>query len=356
MIRLIDIAKALEVSIGTVDRALHDRPDVNAVTKRRVQQMAKSMGYRPNLAASVLSSKRRLRISVNLPEEIASFFNHVRAGIESEHMVLSKGSIDLEFRSFPRLGVGEVEAFDDAVEARVNGIITAVGHPSQFLSRVRKALRRNIPVVCVVADATGSDRIAAVTIDTRASGGLVCDLMGRFLRESGEVAVFTGELTTADHVEKVESFSQGIARHYPHLKVLPPIETHDRAKEASEKALRMFRDRPRLVGCYITTANSMPVLRALQSQQKKNRKKTGTVTVITTDLFSDLVPYLRSGAVAASIHQRPRAQGQLALRILQGFLRDGTCPTDRVTLAPHVVTRSNLDYFLTQYSLIERSI
>ena len=340
MIRLVDIAKALEVSIGTVDRALHDRPGVNAVTKRRVQQMAKSMGYRPNLAASVLSSKRRLRISVNLPEEIASFFNHVRAGIESEHMVLSKGSIDLEFRSFPRLGVGEVEAFDDALEASVNGIITAVGHPGQFLSRIRKALRRN-----------GSDRIAAVTIDTRASGGLVCDLMGRFLRERGEVAVFTGELTTADHVEKVESFSQGISRHYTHLKVLPPIETHDRATEAFDKALRILRDHPSLVGCYITTANSMPVLRALKRQGKK-----GKITVITTDLFSALVPHLRSGAGAASIHQRPRAQGQLALRILQGFLRDGTCPTDRVTLAPHVVTRSNLDYFLTQYSLVERSI
>jgi LacI family transcriptional regulator len=351
MVRLIDISNALGVSIGTVDRALHDRPGVNAVTKKRVQQMAKSMGYQPNLAASVLSSKRKLRISVNLPEEIASFFNHVRGGIESEHAVLSKGSIELEFRSFPRLGIGEVEAFDDAVETRVNGIITAVGHPGQFVSRVRKALRRNIPVVCVVADATGSDRIAAVTIDTRASGGLVCDLMGRFLRESGDVAVFTGELTTADHVEKVESFSQGIARHYPHLRVLPAIETHDRAKEASDKALRIIRDHPALIGCYITTANSLPVLRAL-----KSKKTSGAVTVITTDLFPELVPYLRSGTIAASIHQRPRAQGQLALRILQGFLRDGTCPTDRVTLAPHVVTRSNLDYFLTQYAIVERSI
>jgi LacI family transcriptional regulator len=351
MIRLIDIAKALEISIGTVDRALHDRPGVNAVTKRRVQQMAKSMGYRPNLAASVLSSKRKLRISVNLPEEIASFFNHVRAGIESEHALLSKGSIDLEFRSFPRLGVGEIDAFDDAVETGVHGIITAVGHPGQFISRIRKALRKNIPVVCVVADATGSDRIAAVTIDTRASGGLVCDLMGRFLRQNGEIAVFTGELTTADHVEKVESFSQGVAQYYPHLRVLPPIETHDRPREASEKAMLAFRNHAHLVGCYITTANSTPVLRAL-----KTCKNLSEITVITTDLFPELVPFIRSGAVAASIHQRPRAQGQLAWRILQGFLRDGTCPTDRVTLAPHVVTRSNLDYFLTQFSLGERNI
>jgi LacI family transcriptional regulator len=122
-------------------------------------------------------------------------------------------------------------------------------------------------------------------------------------------------------------------------------------KEASEKAMRALRDYPGLVGCYITTANSISVLRAL-----KGKKKAGEITVITTDLFPELVPYLRSGAIAASIHQRPRAQGQLALRILQGFLRDGTCPTDRVTLAPHVVTRSNLDYFLTQYAIVERSI
>jgi len=348
MVRLVDIAKALEVSIGTVDRALHNRPGVNPATKKRVQQMAKAMGYRPNLAASVLSSRRRLRISVNLPEEIASFFNQVRAGIESEHSLLSTGAIELEFRSFPRLGVGEVEAFDEAIESQVHGIITAVGHPGQFRTRVRKALRRNIPVVCVVADATGSDRVASVTIDARASGGLVCDLMGRFLREPGEVAIFTGELTTADHVEKVEGFHQAVAQHYPHVKVLPPIETYDRAKDAYDKALSVLAEHPKLAGCYITTANSIPVLRAL-----KVRKMADKVTVITTDLFPELVPYLRSGAVAASIHQRPRAQGQIALRILQGFLQDGSTPNDRVTLAPHVVTRSNLDYFLTQHSLVE---
>ena len=77
-----DIAKALGVSIGTVDRALHDRRGVNPLTKSRVLQMAKTMGYQPNPAARFLSSKRRLRISVNLPAQIASFWDTVREGIE----------------------------------------------------------------------------------------------------------------------------------------------------------------------------------------------------------------------------------------------------------------------------------
>jgi LacI family transcriptional regulator len=349
MVKLVDIARVLEISIGTVDRALHDRPGVNAVTKKRVLQMAQSMGYRPNLAASVLSSKRRLRISVNLPREIASFFDQVRDGIEMEHALLSKGATELEYRSFRRLGFGEEQAFDEALEAKVNGIITAVGHPGQFRGRIRKALRANIPVVCVVADATGSDRLAAVTVDARASGGLVSDLMGRFLPEGGEVAVFTGELTNADHVEKVRSFRSCIQQYYKQLTVLAPVETFDRPREAYEKALSTLKQHPHIVGCYVTTANSIPVLRALKAQRMLQ-----TVTTITTDLFPELVPYLRAGTVAATIHQRPRAQGQLALRNLHGFLRDGVCPSDSVTLAPHVVTRANVDYFLMQSSPEER--
>jgi LacI family transcriptional regulator len=363
MVRLVDIAKALDVSIGTVDRALHDRPGVNEATKKRIQQMAKTMGYRPNLAASVLSSKRKLRVSVNLPEEIASFFNQVRAGIENEHNLLAKGAIELEFRSFPRLGVGEEEAFDDAMASQVQGIITAVGHPGRFRTRVARAQRSNVPVVCVVADATGTDRLASVTIDTHASGGLACDLMGQFLHadanSGGELAVFTGELTTADHIEKVESFRNGIVRYFPHLQVLPAIETFDRAREASAAAEKLLAERPRLVGCYITTANSVPVLKAIRTHNSAHKpagKHARPITVITTDLFPELVPFLRSGAVAASIHQRPIAQGALALRIMQTYLREGSAPEEPVTLAPHVVTRSNLDYFLTSRSAVDGRI
>jgi Bacterial regulatory proteins, lacI family len=43
-VTLFDIADALGISIGTVHRALHDRPGVNPITRTRVLQMSKSMG------------------------------------------------------------------------------------------------------------------------------------------------------------------------------------------------------------------------------------------------------------------------------------------------------------------------
>ena len=62
-----DIARSLGTSIGTVHRALHDNPGVSPETKAKVQQMARTLGYRPNLAARYLSSRKTLRISVNTP-------------------------------------------------------------------------------------------------------------------------------------------------------------------------------------------------------------------------------------------------------------------------------------------------
>ena len=76
-----DIAKALGVSIGTVDRALHDRPGINPMTRAKVLKMAQTVGYQPNFAARHLKLNRKLRIAVHLPLQIASFFDAVRDGI-----------------------------------------------------------------------------------------------------------------------------------------------------------------------------------------------------------------------------------------------------------------------------------
>jgi LacI family transcriptional regulator len=83
------------------------------------------------------------------------------------------------------------------------------------------------------------------------------------------------------------------------------------------------------------------------------------MTVITTDLFPALVPEIRSRAVAATIYQRPRTQGRVAFRVLHEFLVEGECPSFQVTLAPHLVMRGNLDFFLQRQSLesgTERSV
>ena len=54
--------------------------------------------------------------------------------------------------------------------------------------------------------------------------------------------------------------------------------------------------------------------------------------------------------MAATIYQRPRAQGQIAFRMLHEFLVEGAGRTSQVPLPPHLVMRGNLDFFLQRQS------
>ncbi len=338
---IIDIAKAVGVSTATVSRALHNHKNVTEETKSRVLQMAKKMGFRPNLAARYLSSKRSLRISVNTLQGTTSFWNEVRTGIEDERQSLDLRNVQLEYRTYPQLGDGEFAAFEEALEADVDGIISFPSNPDSIKPLMRWAGRSKIPVVYVATDVPGTGRLAVVQIDTFASGSLAADLVGRIVPRPGKVAVTLFRAAITEHAEKYKAFRETISRFYPSLTVLEPIEDHDLENISYEKIRNVIDQHPDLTGIYVTTEASMPVIQAARDAGILQK-----LTIVTTDLFPDLVKQLRAGAVAATIYQRPRTQGRMAFRTLYQYLIEGEKPASEITFAPHIVMRGNLDFFL----------
>ena len=335
-----EIAQALDVSIGTVDRALHGRPGINPMTRAKVVKMAQTMGYRPNLAARFLKSRRQLRISVQLPTEIAPFFDALRDGIR-EAAAPFEPAVHIEFRSYPHLGEGDEEVFESALEQGVQAMIIAPGAPRVMKPLIRKAARRNIPVVCVATDAPGTERLTAVTACPYTNGAIVGELLGRFLPGPGTVAVVTGSLATEDHADKLEGFRSSLDLYGSKLEIERVIEAHDNEQVAYSETKRLLTGNPALRGVYVSTANSPPVLQAIEESGLGGR-----LAVVTTDLFPSLVPLIRSHRILATIHQRPLTQGRLAFQALHQFLVEGQCPLPKIRVAPHIVMSSNLDLFL----------
>lgn len=58
-IRLTDIARMANVSVGTVDRVIHNRGRVSEENIRRVKEIMEQVGYKPNLIARSLAVKSR---------------------------------------------------------------------------------------------------------------------------------------------------------------------------------------------------------------------------------------------------------------------------------------------------------
>lgn len=77
-----DIAKALNISVSTVSRALRDTYDVSAETRERVVQKAAELKYKPNFNARGLSQGRTHNIGIILPSINNYYFSTVITGIQ----------------------------------------------------------------------------------------------------------------------------------------------------------------------------------------------------------------------------------------------------------------------------------
>src|ERR1700728_4511414 len=84
------IAELADVSIGTVDRALHGRAGINESTPHRILKIAGQISYTPHLAARTLSvSKAGARIGVCIPREIHFFYDQLWGGVLDEARIVA---------------------------------------------------------------------------------------------------------------------------------------------------------------------------------------------------------------------------------------------------------------------------
>jgi LacI family transcriptional regulator len=335
-----DIARALGISTGTVDRALHQKPGVAPLTRTRVLRMAESLGYKPNLAARQLKSPRNLLISVHLPREIALFWDLLRDGIR-EAAAPFEPALQVEFRDYPRMGEGDVPLFKQALQDEVSGLIIAPGDPEALRPWIRKAARKRIPVVCVVTDAPGTERLTSVSADPFTVGAVAGEFLSRCLPAGGRVAFLTGWLGTEDHAEKLRGFEEAVRTTGRKLEIGSVVEAREDERRAYRRTLELLEADQPPRGIYVSTVNSLPVLRAIEQKGASS-----SVIVVTTDLFTELVPWLENGTVAGTVYQRPVAQGRVALRAIHRFLAEGVPPAPRLKVIPHLVMRHNLPLFL----------
>jgi LacI family transcriptional regulator, galactose operon repressor len=340
-----EIAEALGISIGTVDRALHDRRGVSLKTKAKVQKIADQLGYKPNLAAQALRLNRRIKIAVVLPKEISHFFDPLRAGIREAAAASVGMHVEVTFHEYARLGYGDSELLETRLKENNDGIIFTPGNPRKLDSIIHRLTEHGTAMFCVSSDAPNSSRIGLVSTHAYTSGALAAELLALKLNRRAHVATITGELSTLDHAEKLRGFAATLAMIAPHLSLLPAIESHERPKEAYRQTLALVREEVKPQGLYISTANSAPVLKALREEGLL-----GKIQIVTTDLFGELVPLIENGQILATLYQRPFTQGKVAFENLMTYLLEEKRTSSVLRLAPHIIFRSNLPLFSNRVS------
>ena len=335
------IAELAHVSIGTVDRALHGRSGIKESTRQHILQIARQMGYTPNLAARALSvGKLRTKIGVCVPREIHFFYDQLWSGILDEARRVAHLGVEFVNRPVQALGEGDTDAFAELVKCGVDGIILTAGNPKALQPLIDDAESKGIRVVCVSTDAPGSRRSSIVCVEPWTNGSIAGELMAKFVPAGSKVAVIAGMLSTEDHRKKADGFVETFPRYCPQGKIIKVIEDHQDEDESFQKTFELLRRTPNLAGIYVNTVNCLPVCRALGACRVSGKAK-----LIATDLFAEMSPYLQKGTITASIYQHPHRQGEIAVRLMTDHLTNKVNFPPKVHLSPTVVMASNVHLY-----------
>jgi DNA-binding LacI/PurR family transcriptional regulator len=112
------LANELQLSIGTVSRALNDRPDVNPETRARVKAAAARAGYVPNQSGRSLRSGRTGMVAAVIPTRAPSADSGLLTVLEGARRTLHGHALDL-IVMFRGPGEDPLESLQRIVQRRI---------------------------------------------------------------------------------------------------------------------------------------------------------------------------------------------------------------------------------------------
>jgi LacI family transcriptional regulator len=300
-----DIAKALKISTATVSRALADRWDVNAETKKLVCEEAKRQNYKPNPIAKRLQNRHSKTIGLVIPEFKTLFFPNVISGIqkvvdETGFQLLitqSQESMEVELRNLKLLENNMVE-----------GILISINREGENTDYYQELIDSGIPIVFF-------NRICSSIVAPKV---IIDDYKLAFfatehLIYSGfkKIYHFAGPEKLTVTKERKRGFLDALKKHYREISENSVLTTGVYSNNGYEamKMLIQKNDLPQAVFCF-NDPTALGALRAIKEEGLKCPEDIALVGFSETELAQLVDPPL------TSVEQPTFEMGEVAARLL----------------------------------------
>jgi LacI family transcriptional regulator len=333
-----DIALMAGVSIGTVDRVLHNRGRVSEATRTKVKEIANKINYKPNMIARSLVINKERTIALLIPDQKDEFWKQAWEGVTD---VLQKWE---QFRVLIEpffYSVDDRGSFEKAsaliMKRKPDGVVMA----PTFLEEGRKLYEyckeSSIPLVMFDTIIPGAKPLSVIGTDSFQSGMTAAELLTLTARKKGRFLVlhFDEELTNSPHMqEKERGFLEFLKSDCPKRKY--KIVSLNNPGHQYQQQLEELFSKSKISGIYVSTSKAYYV-GPLLNKEKKNRVK-----LVGYDLTSKNIKLLKSGNIDFLINQNPRRQAEESINTLCGYLVHGEKVMPKKLFPIEIVSRMSI--------------
>jgi ribose transport system substrate-binding protein len=204
----------------------------------------------------------------------------------------------------------ELVLFRRIVEEHPAGICLSAARPEIFQSEIDKAVDQGIPVICVDADVPQSKRVLYIGTDDFKAGRESLEQMAALVRNHGSIAVITipGQRNLDNRVAGVAD----ALKNFPGIKLTKILDDKGDAQSAFEQVSELIGSKERVDGiiCLEATGGS-GAAGALH-----HLKMDGHLPIVAFDNDPETLDWIDSGAIAATITQKPYVMSYYGLKFL----------------------------------------
>lgn len=312
-----DIAKNLNLSIGTVQRALHNKGGYSAETQEVILKEAQRCGYMVNPAASALR-RSPINLAVVLPPPTGVnryFFQYVWQGVEKATQDLTIYNVKIypyyvNTRSDEAAEV--LQSILQDAKLTIQGLITTPFNSPSFLSALDQFVQHEIPYFIVNSVSNANKPLCYSSNTNHGVGKLAADIMAAIHKNSnGSLLLLGGSRESERQIYRVNDFSNAMSITCPGLAILETHTYNDlpRLKQLVANYLSNFQD---IVGIFSVSARETLCM----CEVVHDLHFSGKITTIGTDVFPELLPYFEDSTLTASIYQYPEQQAYTAVKTL----------------------------------------
>lgn len=283
-----DIAREAGVGAATVDRVLHERPNVSPRAREQVAEAAVRLGY-------PLPASLREITTGDLPKLELGFVLHKRGQafyqqFAEEIRAACKARRDV--RITPRISFSPSQAPDDFIQeirAAANDCqavaATAVNHPS--VTRLAEELSRGgAPVFSLLSDFAGPSGGGYFGLDNMRVGRLAGWMMATRLKSAAKVAVFVGGSRWHGQAVREAGFRSALREYAPGVDVFDTSVNLETRQLTHEATLDLLTRVPDLAGIYVAGGGMEGAISALRESRPADRL---------TLIVNELTPESRRG-------------------------------------------------------------
>nr|MBP7471593.1 LacI family DNA-binding transcriptional regulator [Prevotella sp.] len=309
-IRIKDIAERAGVSVGTVDRVLHDRPNISKPAREKVEKALKEMNYQPNMYASALAYNKEYNFCILIPRhESEAYWEEIEEGAKKCEETRRDFHIETELIYYQRFNEESfIDKYNEILSKQPDGVIivpAALDVTRQFTDKLHES---GIPFILLDSFMPDLKPLSFFGQDSFSSGYFAAKMLMLIAAKEKEILLMkqtvNGRVVSKQQDNREVGFRHYMHDHFPEVTITPldlPIEG---TKAEYNKILeQFFSSHPNVHHC-ITLGSKAHIIG--EFLLKTNRRD---IQIMGYDMVAKNAECLREGSISFLIAQHAYQQG-----------------------------------------------